>query len=99
MVYSFYDPQLSGLSLGKYMILEHIKLARQMKLPYLYLGYWVKGSKKMDYKAQYDPLEVFSGGTWSSLKEKSSFKNTYTEQPPLASKTTNDTIYLPKSDY
>jgi arginyl-tRNA--protein-N-Asp/Glu arginylyltransferase len=68
MVYSFYEPEMAELSLGKYMILDHIKLAKEMKLPYLYLGYWVKGSEKMDYKSQYEPLELYSNGKWSILK-------------------------------
>ena len=60
MVYSFYDPKLVGLSLGKYMILDHINLTREMGLANLYLGYWVEGSKKMEYKSQFKPLEIFS---------------------------------------
>ena len=75
MVYSFYEPSFSELSLGKYMILDHIKLAKEMNLPYLYLGYWVKGSKKMNYKAQYNPLEIFTNGTWSLLNHNADAKN------------------------
>ena len=99
MVYSFYEPQLLGLSLGKYMILDHINLAKEMNLPYLYLGYWVKGSKKMGYKAQYHPLEVYTEGTWSSIKEESAIKNTHAKNTSFPSKPTTDTIFLPKSDY
>ena len=46
MVYSFYDPDEAFASLGTYMILEHIAYARQLGLPYLYLGYWITGSRK-----------------------------------------------------
>lgn len=69
MVYSFFDPDLTRDSLGSYIILDHIALAREAKLPYVYLGYWVPGSTKMDYKARYQPLEIFSEGRWRLLAE------------------------------
>ena len=49
MVYSFFEPDHETRSLGTLMILDHIARARRMKLPYVYLGYWVRGSRKMDY--------------------------------------------------
>lgn len=61
MVYSFYDPDLTRRGLGNYMILDHITRARNIGGGYLYLGYWVKNSPKMAYKAQYQPLEVQRG--------------------------------------
>jgi arginine-tRNA-protein transferase len=64
MVYSFYDPALTRRSLGAYMILDHIEKARALGLPHLYLGYWVEGSRKMDYKAQYLPQERLGPGGW-----------------------------------
>jgi leucyl-tRNA---protein transferase len=64
MVYSFYDPALRDRSLGTFMILEHIARARRMGLPYLYLGYWVEGSKKMDYKARFTPQERLMPAGW-----------------------------------
>jgi arginine-tRNA-protein transferase len=94
MVYSFYEPTLSELSLGKYMILDHIDLSREMNLPYLYLGYWVKGSKKMDYKAQYSPIELFSNGKWSLQDRDEISKNGPKETYPDTEPTSN-TIYLP----
>ncbi|MDB5560068.1 MAG: arginyltransferase [Enterovirga sp.] len=57
MVYSFFDPDLSRRSLGTFMILDHIARARALGLPYLYLGYWVEGSRKMEYKARFLPQE------------------------------------------
>ena len=51
MVYSFFDPDEAARSLGTFMILDHIERAKRMGLPYVYLGYWVRGSRKMDYKA------------------------------------------------
>jgi arginyl-tRNA--protein-N-Asp/Glu arginylyltransferase len=64
MVYSFYDPALHDLSLGTFMILDHIRRAKAMGLPYLYLGYWVEGSKKMAYKARFTPQERLLAPGW-----------------------------------
>ncbi|WP_374545821.1 arginyltransferase [Rhodoblastus sp.] len=64
MVYSFYAPDAPQRSLGAYMILEHIARARALGLPHLYLGYWVAGSKKMDYKAHYLPQERLGREGW-----------------------------------
>ncbi|ODT76994.1 MAG: arginyltransferase [Pelagibacterium sp. SCN 64-44] len=61
MVYSFYDPDMARRSLGTYLILDHIAQVRSAGLDYVYLGYWVKDSPKMAYKAQYRPLEVQKG--------------------------------------
>lgn len=61
MVYSFFDPDLAHRSLGTFLILDHIAQVRSAHLDYVYLGYWVKDSPKMAYKAQYRPLEVQSG--------------------------------------
>lgn len=69
LVYSFYDPTRVADSLGTYMILDHVALARQVGLPYVYLGYWVPGSAKMDYKARFDALEVYRDGEWRELGE------------------------------
>lgn len=64
MVYSFYDPVLADRSLGTYMILDHIAHARRLGLPYLYLGYWVDGSRKMAYKARFTPQERLGPNGW-----------------------------------
>jgi arginyl-tRNA--protein-N-Asp/Glu arginylyltransferase len=64
MVYSFYDPDHHDRSLGTYMILDHIRRAKTMGLPYLYLGYWVEGSKKMGYKARFTPQERLGAHGW-----------------------------------
>jgi arginine-tRNA-protein transferase len=61
MVYSFYDPDLAHRSLGTFLILDHIEQVRSAGLKYVYLGYWVKDSPKMAYKAQFKPLEVQRG--------------------------------------
>ena len=67
MVYSFFDPALEKLSLGTYIILDHIAIARDLGLPYVYLGYWVPGSPKMGYKAKFKGLEVYGNGEWTPL--------------------------------
>jgi leucyl-tRNA---protein transferase len=61
MVYSFYEPELAHRSLGTFLILDHIAQVRSAGLDYVYLGYWVKDSPKMAYKAQFKPLEVQRG--------------------------------------
>ena len=64
MVYSFYDTEAPQRSLGTYMILEHIEYTRQLGLPYLYLGYWIEGSRKMKYKTRFQPQERLTGNGW-----------------------------------
>ncbi|QGX98210.1 arginyltransferase [Roseovarius faecimaris] len=73
MVYSFFDPDQARLSLGTYIILDHIEIAREAGLPYVYLGYWVPGSDKMGYKAQFSGLEVYVGGVWQPMTDPSEF--------------------------
>ncbi len=73
MVYSFYDPHQPQNSLGTYMILDHIDVARDAGLPYIYLGYWVPGSPKMGYKAKFAGLEVYVNGEWQPIKNPKKF--------------------------
>jgi arginine-tRNA-protein transferase len=67
MVYSFFHPGEVGRSLGTYMILDHVMAARSRALPYVYLGYWVRGSEKMDYKIRFSPLEALTQNGWEPL--------------------------------
>ena len=67
MVYSFFDPDKSKQSLGTFMILDHIALALELEVPYLYLGYWVPGSSKMDYKINFTGVEIFQNNSWQPL--------------------------------
>lgn len=69
MVYSFYEPTAPERSFGTFMILDHIQIAREAGLPYVYLGYWVAGSPKMGYKTRFAGLEVYQGGMWKPLAE------------------------------
>jgi arginine-tRNA-protein transferase len=64
MVYSFFDPSEENRSLGTFMILDHITRARRLGLPYVYLGYWIEGSKKMDYKARFLPQQRLAPSGW-----------------------------------
>lgn len=64
MVYSFFEPGEAHRSLGSFMILDHIARARRLGLPYVYLGYWIEGSKKMDYKGRYLPQQRLAPSGW-----------------------------------
>jgi arginine-tRNA-protein transferase len=64
MVYSFYEPEDEDRSFGTYMILEQIAEARRLGLPYLYLGYWIEGSRKMAYKQRFLPQERLGPNGW-----------------------------------
>jgi len=65
MVYSFYDPEhTERTGLGTFIILDHIMRARNAGLPYVYLGYWVPGAKRMEYKTNYQPLETLTPNGW-----------------------------------
>ncbi len=72
MVYSFYDPDLQAQSLGTQVILDHIAIAREAGLPFVYLGYWVPGSRKMGYKAGFDALEIYKAGRWQPIGDPAS---------------------------
>jgi arginine-tRNA-protein transferase len=69
MVYSFFEPGHDARSLGAFMILDHIAIAREAGLPYVYLGYWVPASDKMHYKATFRPFEVFVDGRWRRVRD------------------------------
>jgi arginine-tRNA-protein transferase len=64
MVYSFFDPDFSARSLGTFMILDHIQRANDRGLPHVYLGYWVEGSRKMEYKTRFLPQDHLTAGGW-----------------------------------
>lgn len=66
-IYTFFEPELDSRSLGVYSILWQIEYAKQLNLPYLYLGYWIKDCRKMNYKTEYRPLEVLINNHWAFL--------------------------------
>ena len=68
LVYSFYAPSESKRSLGAFMILDSIARARALRLPHVYLGYWVEGSRKMAYKAAYLPQERLGLSGWVRIE-------------------------------
>ena len=66
-VYTFFDPEYSKRSIGTYVILYMIKIARLRKIPHVYLGYWIEQSKKMSYKRNFKPLEGYINRNWVDL--------------------------------
>ena len=66
-VYTFFDPDVPGASFGTYNIIMAGATVPELKLPYLYLGYWIKDSRKMAYKAAFRPLQGLIEGQWEPL--------------------------------
>ena len=95
MVYSFYDPDVPQDSLGTHIILDHVEIARESGLPYVYLGYWVPGSDKMGYKAAFSGLEANVGGRWERVRDPEAYRAHATPQvnDPIAEQVAN--ISLP----
>ena len=63
-VYTFFEPGPSGASLGTYCILWQLQRCQALSVPYLYLGYWIAESRKMAYKASFQPIEGLVQGSW-----------------------------------
>lgn len=68
-VYTFFDPKFSKYSLGNYAVLWQVKHAKELKLEFIYLGFWIKECSKMSYKTQYNPLEGFLSNQWQKIKD------------------------------
>ena len=64
LVYSFFEPELKARSLGTYVVLEHIEYTRSLGLGFVYLGYWIRGSRKMRYKTRFLPQEHLREEGW-----------------------------------
>ena len=64
LIYSYYTPNMSGKSLGTFVILDAIRRAAQQNLEYVYLGYWINGSKKMAYKSLFLPQQRLTADGW-----------------------------------
>lgn len=70
MIYSFYDPaDATRQGLGNFIILDHIRRAAEQGLPYVYLGYWVHGSQRMQYKIRFRPLERLGQAGWERISD------------------------------
>jgi arginine-tRNA-protein transferase len=68
-VYTFFDPDEHKRGLGVFAVLWLIEEVKRRGLPYLYLGYLIRESQKMSYKAHYKPLEYFNHGRWLPLED------------------------------
>jgi arginine-tRNA-protein transferase len=68
-VYTFYEPDLPQARFGVYNVLWQIELCRKLNLHYVYLGYWIKNSRKMSYKTRYQPAQGLINGVWQPLTD------------------------------
>ena len=68
-VYTFFNPEEAKRSLGVFAILKQIEYAKTAGLNYVYLGYWVPHSAKMNYKCQYAPFELLLDGQWRRINK------------------------------
>ena len=66
-VYTFFDPEFSERGLGTLSLLRQIAWAQRDNRAHLYLGYWIEGHDKMDYKRRFQPLEAFDGRAWQAM--------------------------------
>jgi arginine-tRNA-protein transferase len=67
-VYTFYDPNEQERGLGTFAIMQQIELAKRRGIPWVYLGFWIEGHPKMDYKRRFKPLQVRRANSWVTLK-------------------------------
>jgi len=68
-VYTFFDPEQDGRSLGVYAVLWQIEYAKQQNLEYVYPGFWIKNCRKMNYKTRFQPIEGLIKGNWIALEK------------------------------
>lgn len=68
-VYTFYDPDETARSLGTFAILQQVELARRRALPWVYLGFWIEGHPKMDYKRRFQPMQIRTAEGWRDMED------------------------------
>jgi len=68
-VYTFFEPDQAHRGLGTFAILQQIAWAQREQLPHLYLGYWIRDHRKMDYKRRFRPLEAYDGRRWHAFDD------------------------------
>jgi len=68
-VYTFFEPEQSKRSLGTFAVLQQIWLSQLYHLPHVYLGYWIDGHPKMDYKRNFSGLELFQQDQWQAFSD------------------------------
>ncbi len=68
-VYTFFEPDEPARGFGTFAILTQIQRAHVERVPHVYLGYWVPGSAKMDYKKSFKPMEVLMPTGWQRLDQ------------------------------
>ena len=73
-VYTYFDQDNARRALGVHAILSQIELARQLQLDWLYLGFWIPGCAKMNYKPNYLPLQLRIDGEWRFFAAKSAIQ-------------------------
>ncbi|MDD4928697.1 MAG: arginyltransferase [Gallionella sp.] len=74
-VYTFYEPAVPRARFGVYNVLWQIELCRKLNLDFVYLGYWIKESRKMSYKTRYQPAQGLQDGIWQPLVDESKTDN------------------------
>jgi arginine-tRNA-protein transferase len=64
-IYFYFDPDARELSPGTWIILSMLERAKSLGLKYVYLGYYVKNCRSMEYKGNFDPSEILrTDGAW-----------------------------------
>lgn len=67
-IYTFFDPSFQKRSLGSYAILWQINHARERRIPYVYLGFWIENCDKMNYKSNFKPHQILDDGAWKNTE-------------------------------
>lgn len=85
MVYSFFEPDGERQGLGTFIILDHIRRAAELSLPYVYLGYWIPNCRQMAYKVRFKPLDVLTGAGWAPFEQAQASATQAADRPSMPS--------------